>query len=235
MDAQAWNERYAARELVWSAEPNRFVAEVVGPLPPGRALDLACGEGRNAIWMAEQGWRVSAVDFSDVAVAKGKELAERRREPSGAPLDVDWRCADVTRWQPPARAFDLGLLGYRQLPADDLAAGLARARAALAPGGRLLVIGHARRNLDEGVGGPQDPAVLYEPEDVLASLERVTAGAEGARSGSQGGGDGEEAEVVDVERAEYVYRSVSTDEGERRAIDTLVLARSPGDPPRVDG
>jgi 2-polyprenyl-3-methyl-5-hydroxy-6-metoxy-1,4-benzoquinol methylase len=63
-----WNARYAASELLWTAEPNRLFAAEIAGLEPGRALDLACGEGRNAVWLAEQGWRVTAVDFSDVAL-----------------------------------------------------------------------------------------------------------------------------------------------------------------------
>ncbi|MFG3603067.1 methyltransferase domain-containing protein [Micromonospora chersina] len=82
MDSSAWDTRYASTPgLVWSAEPNRFVVESVTGLTPGAALDLAAGEGRNAVWLAEQGWRVTAVDFSPVAVARGRELA------AGGPQD----------------------------------------------------------------------------------------------------------------------------------------------------
>src|SRR2546430_7187246 len=66
MDAAEWDQRYAGTELVWSAEPNRFVAAELADLPPGRALDLAAGEGRNSVWLAERGWAVTAVDFSRV-------------------------------------------------------------------------------------------------------------------------------------------------------------------------
>jgi 2-polyprenyl-3-methyl-5-hydroxy-6-metoxy-1,4-benzoquinol methylase len=76
MDARAWDERYAAAELVWSREPNQFVAAELGDLPPGSAVDLAAGEGRNAIWLASLGWSVTAVDFSRVALDKGARLAE---------------------------------------------------------------------------------------------------------------------------------------------------------------
>ena len=67
MDSQGWNDRYARKDLVWSADPNALVAAETAVLSPGRALDLASGEGRNAIWLAERGWRVTAVDFSAVA------------------------------------------------------------------------------------------------------------------------------------------------------------------------
>src|SRR5689334_5266073 len=109
MDAAAWDERYAAADLVWSAEPNRFVAEELADLPPGRALDLATGEGRNAIWLARRGWDVTGVDFSQVALDKGRRLA--------GDTVVRWVCADATRWEEPA-SYDLVLLAYLQLPAE---------------------------------------------------------------------------------------------------------------------
>ena len=102
MDNNDWNARYAGSELVWSAEPNRFVAEVVSGWPPGRAIDLACGEGRNAIWMAKQGWQATGVDFSDVAIDKAKRLAEN------AGAEVQFACADSTSYGPRAQ-FDLVL------------------------------------------------------------------------------------------------------------------------------
>ena len=78
MDEAGWDERYAAAELIWTAEPNRFVVAELTGLPPGRALDLGAGEGRNAIWLAEQGWDVTAVDFSAVGLDKGRAVAARR-------------------------------------------------------------------------------------------------------------------------------------------------------------
>src|SRR3954466_14110312 len=105
MDSAEWDRRYAASELLWGGEPNAFVATEVGDLPPGRALDLACGEGRNAIWLAERGWTVTAVDFSDVAVEKG-----RSRNP-----DVDFRVADVLELEPDEQAYDLVIVFYLQL------------------------------------------------------------------------------------------------------------------------
>ena len=84
-----WNARYAQKELLWTAAPNRRFAEEVAGLAPGRALDLACGEGRNAVWLAERGWEVTGVDFSDVALAKAAELATSRG------VEVDWVVADV--------------------------------------------------------------------------------------------------------------------------------------------
>jgi SAM-dependent methyltransferase len=187
VDAQAWDERYAASELVWSAGPNQFVAAEVADLPPGRALDLAAGEGRNAIWLARRGWEVTASDFSQVALDKGRRLA--------GDTVVRWVCADATRWDEQA-AYDLVVVAYLQLPAGERAAALRAAYDALRPGGTLLVVAHDSTNLTEGTGGPQDATVLYTAEDVLADL------------------DGEDFDTL---RAERVARTVGDSHGEEPA------------------
>ena len=109
-----WNARYAQKELVWSAEPNRLFAAEVAALSPGRALDLACGEGRNAVWLAEQGWRVTGVDFSDVALAKAAELAASRG------VEAEWVVADVLDYEPERHGSDLVALLYLQLARDEI-------------------------------------------------------------------------------------------------------------------
>jgi SAM-dependent methyltransferase len=104
MDPAAWDERYAATDLVWSAGPNQFVEQELAGLAPGRALDLACGEGRNARWLAEQGWHVTAMDFSPVAIETGRRLT--------AELDgrIEWVVGDALTAPLPA---DLGLVVVR--------------------------------------------------------------------------------------------------------------------------
>ena len=194
-----WNARYAAKELVWTAEPNRLFAAEVEGLEPGRALDVACGEGRNAVWLAERGWTVTGVDFSDVAL----ELAERLAAERG--VQVEWVLADVVEHVPEPGAFDLVAVLYLQLPRDELVRALGSAAAAVAPGGTMIVIGHDARNLAEGHGGPKDPSVLYAPADVAAALDGLV-----------------------VERAETVRRTVSLDDGEAVALDAFVRARRPG-------
>ena len=118
-----WNARYARKELLWTAQPNRLFATEVERLGPGRALDVACGEGRNAVWLAERGWHVTGVDFSDVALAKAAELAASRG------VEVDWLLADVLDHEPAPGAFDLVAVLYLQLPHDELARALAKRRA----------------------------------------------------------------------------------------------------------
>ena len=196
MDANAWNDRYETAELVWSAAPNQFVVEVLADEPPGTGLDLACGEGRNAIWLAEQGWAMTGVDFSAAGLAKAASLARARA------VVVTWVEADAVTWSGPAE-LDLGLVAYHHHSAAERAAALAHLVAACRPGGLVVVVGHARVNLTEGYGGPQLPAILFEPDEVVADLGSVT-----------------------VERAEHVTRTVTTDDGDRTAIDTLVVART---------
>lgn len=197
VDAAGWDARYAGAELVWRADPNRFVADEVAGLVPGTAVDLACGEGRNAVWLAEHGWEVLGVDFSTVGLAKGARLAGERG------VEVTWQEADVVAWAPPADAFDLVLVCYLQLPAPERRAALVGAARAVAPGGTLLVVAHDLRNLDEGTGGPPDPVVLYRPADVLDDLGRCGV-------------------PLTVVRAETVGRPVEG--AERPALDCLVRA-----------
>ena len=164
MDADAWDERYRATELVWSAGPNQFVEAELSGTPPGRALDLAAGEGRNAIWLARQGWQVTAVDFSSAGLDKGRILGEG--------LDIAWVCADATTWpgDPEGSGYDVCLVAYLQLPADERTAAVRNAYASLRSGGTLLWICHDLSNHSEGVGGPTDPAVLMTADDVLGDL-----------------------------------------------------------------
>ena len=191
----AWDQRYSGPDLVWGAGPNRFVAEELAALPPGRAIDLGCGEGRNAIWLAERGWEVTAVDFSAAGLARAARLAAERT------VTVDWVQADLLAWQPEPGGYDLVLIAYLHLPSAGLARVFRAAAAAVAPGGTLLVVGHDRDNIARGHGGPQDPDRLYTPAEIIAEL----------------GGLG-------IVRAEQVLRPVRTPEGERTAIDTLVRA-----------
>jgi SAM-dependent methyltransferase len=164
MDAEAWNERYRTSELVWSAGPNQFVEAELADVPPGRALDLAAGEGRNAIWLARQGWQVTAVDFSQAGLDKGRTL--------GAGLDIAWVCADATAWErsPEDPAYDVSLIAYLQVAASERRAAVRAAYASLRIGGTFLLVAHDSTNLTEGAGGPQDPSVLMTGEDVLNDL-----------------------------------------------------------------
>ena len=134
--AAEWDTRYSERDAaMWSGRPNgRLVAEVAG-LTPGRALDVGCGEGADAIWLARRGWTVTAIDISEVAVGRAREAAEL------AGAAVDWVRGDALQTPFPARSFDLVSMQYRA------AQGRRRARRADvarhgAPGGLLLAVYH---------------------------------------------------------------------------------------------
>ena len=204
MDARAWDERYAASELVWSSTPNQLVAAELDELRPGRALDLAAGEGRNALWLAGRGWEVTAVDFSLVALDKGRTLQERHEH--GRDMHVDWVHADALTFEHGALPYDLTLVAYLQLAADERRTAVRRAFGALREGGTFFLVAHDSSNLTEGTGGPQDASVLFTAEEVLADLD---------------------GERFDVERAERVPRAVALDdehrgEATRTAYDCLV-------------
>ncbi len=209
MDSSGWDARYAAGQ-VWSSEPNRFFADVVAALgaTPGRAVDLACGEGRNAVWLAAQGWSVTGVDFSPVGVERGRAGASERG------LTVDWVVADLATWDFGSASFDLVAHVYLHWPTVEREPFLRRCAAAVAPGGVLVVIGHDRDNIEHGHGGPQDPDVLTTPEEQAGLF--ASAG-------------------LDIMRAERVYRSITLEPGHGSsagggaavvdAIDHVVVAR----------
>jgi SAM-dependent methyltransferase len=159
-----WDARYAQPGHLWSAKPNRFLVAEVQDLPAGRALDLACGEGQNSAWLAQQGWDVVGVDYSEVAIGKARARA------ADEGLDVDFVCADLLEYAPEEAAYDLVLLLYFHLPPADLRFVLSRAASALAPGGTLVVVGHDSTNRTDGVGGPSDPELLYTPDEIAAGL-----------------------------------------------------------------
>ncbi len=171
--------------------------EIAGGWPPGKAIDLAAGEARNSLWLAGLGWCVTAVDFSQVGLEKGRRLAER----FGVTERLTFECADLTAYTPEPGAYDLVLLSYLHLGAADRPGIVRRAADAVAPGGRLLIVGHDLANLTRGVGGPQDPAVLYTADDLRAEID----------------GCG-----LTVESAGERLRPV---EGHRPAVDVVFVAR----------
>ncbi|MFG1708818.1 class I SAM-dependent methyltransferase [Nonomuraea sp. M3C6] len=170
MDSDQWDRRYATKDLVWSAGPNRWVEEVAAELPPGRVLDLAAGEGRNALWLAERGWSATAVDFSAVGLDRARSLAAQRLGEHADRLRLIR--ADLRDYEPERDRFDLVVIAYLQVEAGLRRRVMRSAAAAVAPGGLLLVVAHDSDNLAHGTGGPQDPAVLYSAGDVAADIER---------------------------------------------------------------
>ncbi len=216
MDAAEWDARYAQSELIWGAPPNATVVEHIfglerritlvpdtpGEAPPAlpRALDLAAGEGRHALWLATHGWEVRAVDFSQVGIDKGRTVASRLSR--SVRTRITWQCADVTDL-PGADIdgpFELVLAVFIHLPAAQRCSLLLSATERLSPGGVLLVLGHDTTNITDGYGGPQDPDILFTPDDVVADLAA--------------------AEHIRIDKAERVLRE--TEGG--TAVDALVIA-----------
>lgn len=206
MDATDWDHRYEQTDLMWSQGPNQWIEQVTADLAPGTALDLAAGEGRNAIWLAERGWRATAVDFSAVALERASRIAAERLGPDATRFST--RQADLLAYTPEPRSFDLVIVVYLQIVADERSTVLRTAADAVAPGGTLVVVAHDSENARRGYGGPPDPAVLYTAADVSADI---------AGSG------------LAVERAERVVRPVTTPDGPREALDCLVVATRPRD------
>ena len=193
-----WDERYAAAGQLWGAEPNRFVVEAVEDLPRGSLLDLGCGQGRNAVWLATQGFDVTGLDLSPVAVEQAQALAEQ------VGVNVEFAAADITRWSPGERRWDYVLLSYIQVPPADRERLHAIAVEALAPGGTIVVVAHHLDNLESGVAGPQYPEVLFTEE----MLERDFAD-------------------LEIARCDAVLRPAEKDGVSGEAIDVLMVAGKP--------
>lgn len=160
MDAFAWDERYQSTDHLWSAGPNLFVADRLGPAEPGTGIDVAGGEGRNAIWLAKRGWKMSSVDFSSEAVARGEERSD----------EVDFVVADVLTWEPD-QTVDLVLIAYLHLLPEEFGSMVKRSRGWLAPGGEIFMIGHDVSNIELGHGGPQYPEILWDRHVIVDHLE----------------------------------------------------------------
>jgi SAM-dependent methyltransferase len=200
MDAADWDKRYSDSELVWGAPPNRYVVQHATSLPAGRALDLACGEGRNALWLATRGWQVTGLDYSAVALRKAEEIASRA--PRAVISRLTWEQGDVTTANL-GGGYDLVLMVYLHLPPEERRELIAKACAALAPNGQLLIVAHDLINLTEGYGGPPEPAILFTPDDVLAELPEGMTSVTATRE----------------------HREVDTREGPRTAIDAVIVAK----------
>ncbi|MBK5951714.1 hypothetical protein CH339_20155 [Rhodobium orientis] len=194
-----WNRRYEAKELIWSASANGTLVSEISGLACGRALDLAGGEGRNAVWLAEKGWQVHVVDFADEAIEKGKRLAAKR----GVTDRITFETADLTDYRPAPEAFDLVIMMYFHIPVADLPPIFKRAAQALVPSGTFLLVGHDADNLAHGYGGPQRADLLYNADFVTSAT----------------------GDILDVEKAGRIERKVDTDEGVRIAYDCLVRGR----------
>lgn len=204
MDAREWDDRYATVESVWSPKPNTFVEEYLSALPAGRMVDVAGGEGRHALWFAQRGWEAENLDFSRVAVSKSLERA--------AELSLGNRFHGHVAEANSSQDFllapaDLVVIAYLQIPAPELAAAIVNAGRQLVAGGTLFGVWHARENLTDGVGGPQDA-------DVLPTIKELTNAFTAAN--------------LIVSEIGLRTRDVSHNGISRKAIDVVVMASASG-------
>jgi len=195
-----WDRKYSEQEQLWSSHPYRFFESEVADLAPGRALDLACGEGRHTILLATLGWKAIGVDFSEVAIARARERAV------AAGVDVDFQHEDLLDFEPGPASYDLVVVFFLHLPPEDRRRVLGRAASALAPGGTFLLVGHDVLNASAGVGGPSDVSLLYTAQEITEELAEILPG-------------------LEIEKAERVLRTVENEESP--AIDALVKAHRP--------
>ncbi len=161
----AWDERYAGADSIWSGAPNGELVSELAELVPGRALDVGCGEGADAIWLTQQGWQVTALDVSRVAVDRARALAAR------AGVQVEWVVSGMVEAAPELGVFDLVSAQYpalRVTPGADAERALA---ALVAPGGTLLVVHHGDIDVGHARENGFDPADYVAPADVAAVLD----------------------------------------------------------------
>jgi SAM-dependent methyltransferase len=164
-----WDERYRGHTALWSGEPNVYLVSEAADLTPGTALDAGSGEGADAIWLAERGWLVTAVDFSGVALQRAADHARQRA--SDVATRIEWVQEDLTRWDPGPNRYDLVTAQYLHLPAATRRPLFRRLAAAVAPGGTLLVVGHHLSDLQTTIPRPEDPDRYFTGGEIAAPLE----------------------------------------------------------------
>ncbi len=170
MDSKYWDEKYSTDEFIYTKVVNRFIAELCGDLEVSgskRAIELAGGEGRNAVWLAKQGWHVENVDFSQKALDKYLTLALEE----GVAEICSATCADALKFEPLVSPVELAVIGYLQIPEAQLEVATRRIAGYVADGGHLMGVWHSRDNLVGGFGGPRDPDVLPNVETITKALE----------------------------------------------------------------
>ena len=161
-DESVWDARYAELDRVWSGEPNHALTVEAATLTPGRALDVGCGEGADAVWLANRGWIVTALDPSGVALGRARTAAAAAR------VDVTWVRGGLADADLPEAGFDLvsvfyPALGLETRPVERLAS-------LVAPGGTLLVVHHAEVDRERALEHGFDPDTLLAPGDVAAEV-----------------------------------------------------------------
>lgn len=168
-NAEFWDERYRSRDPVWSGEPNSpLIAEVTG-LAPGFALDAGCGEGADAIWLAQHGWRVTAADISAVALERGCGQASVLGD--DVARRIDWLRADILTWEPLAATYDLVSAHFMHFANPQRDVVYRRLSEAVKPGGMLLIVAHHPSDLLTTAGRWPMPEYCYTADEIAALLD----------------------------------------------------------------
>jgi SAM-dependent methyltransferase len=165
-----WDQRYRSSSTLWSGEANPQLVTEASDLAPGSALDVGCGEGADAIWLAERGWWVTAVDVSSVALERG--AAHARNVSAEVAERITWLHSDLAEWVPSAASYDLVSAQFMHLPKVQRDVLHGRLAAAVAPGGTLLVVGHHTSDLQSGVPRPSAPGLLFTSSEVASALAK---------------------------------------------------------------
>jgi SAM-dependent methyltransferase len=168
-----WDERYGSADRVWSGDPNAQLVATVTDLPPvdasapATALDLGCGEGADAIWLASRGWQVTAIDMSPVALARGATQAAA----AGVADKITWMQADGLTWDPGSSRYDLVSAQFIHVPQPQLSLLHRGLASAVRPGGTLLIVGHHPSDLDTTIGRPNLPDLMFTAEQIATVLD----------------------------------------------------------------
>jgi 2-polyprenyl-3-methyl-5-hydroxy-6-metoxy-1,4-benzoquinol methylase len=164
-----WDELYRSHGSVWSGEPNESLVKQASSLPAGTALDVGCGEGADAIWLARRGWRVTAIDISSVALERAKKSAiQSGEEVAGR---IEWVRTDLTESVPANASYDLVCVFFMHLPRAERDVLFRSLAELVAPGGSLLIAGHHPSDLDVPVNRPKAPDLFYTAGEAAALLK----------------------------------------------------------------
>ncbi|WP_078287582.1 class I SAM-dependent methyltransferase [Mycobacterium sp. D16R24] len=167
-DEKSWDEFYQSHDALWSGNANPQLVNEISTLPPRTALDAGCGEGGDAIWLAQKGWQVTGMDFAETALRRAADNATRA-DPELA-TRITWMQADLTTWQP-SRRFDLVTSHFMHLPTKLREPVFTALAAAVAPGGTLLIVGHHPSDMQAAIGRPDLPDWYFTAEDIADGLD----------------------------------------------------------------
>jgi SAM-dependent methyltransferase len=164
-----WDDRYRSADMIWSGHVNPNLAATASNLSPGTALDVGCGEGGDAIWLAEHGWHVTGIDISVVALDRAAaRAAQVGHEVAGR---ITWQFADVLSWDPAPQQFDLVSAQFIHLPRPVIESLHQRLAAAVRPGGTLLVVGHHPSDRETSIERPRIADIMFTAEQMAIDLD----------------------------------------------------------------